>query len=381
MPDQTPGSIAPDGLSGRLIGMTADAQIQVIRAPHPLPNAAAATEPSPVSPLLPSDFVAGSENALPAAVADGPLYARLRKLSPVLFYGPPLVGKTMLTAALLSRLGDEQGRGTLFVSAADFARTAADARRKQQSSAWRQSLGALRAIAFDGIEELSSHPSAQAEFAYVTEDAAKRGVILLGSARTAPGQWPVDDRIISRWSQGLCAAIESPGPAARALLIDRLAAFYGLTVTPPAVRKLAQGLPLTAAETCGRLAPWFAGMTTPKHPDPITPEAAAEFLKSRETEPPALKDIVTVVCREFRVKATDLKSKSRRRSLALARGAVALLARELTDASFNRIGAALGGRDHTTVMNAVRSLQKHCETDKTLKSSVAAARCTLRERQ
>jgi len=329
---------------------------------------------SPAAPLLPRDFVAGPENRLPAAVVDGPLAVHLKTLSPVLFYGPPLVGKTMLMSTLIRRLADARGQGVLQIAAPDFARQAGEVRSRQQLSAWRKALTQLRAIAFDAIEDLGQHPSAQAEFAHLTEDAAKRGVILLGAARTPPAQWPLDDRVASRWSAGLCVPVQRPGPEARALLIERLAAFYQLTTPPQVATKLAAAMPLTAGETCGRLAPWLTSLCEAGGCAEITPALADAFLAAQKTQPPELSEIITAVCRELKLKPAEVKSKSRRRTLALARGAVTLLARELTDASFTAIGQALGGRDHTTAMNAYRSLLKHCESDNVLRESVERVR-------
>jgi chromosomal replication initiator protein len=80
-------------------------------------------------------------------------------------------------------------------------------------------------------------------------------------------------------------------------------------------------------------------------------------------EPLSMRDIAAAVAKYFRLKLADLKSASRQQSLVTARGVAIHLARQLTDLSLEQIGAYLGGRDHTTVLNGLRRTEKLVQSD------------------
>jgi chromosomal replication initiator protein len=106
----------------------------------------------------------------------------------------------------------------------------------------------------------------------------------------------------------------------------------------------------------------FAAALTPAKSAGDT-RAAEQTLHSVATAKPSLHEIIAVVCRYFGLPQKQLKSSSRKQSAVTARATAVYLARELTLASYDQIGHALGGRDHTTIMHNYKKVQRDRQTD------------------
>ena len=133
------------------------------------------------------------------------------------------------------------------------------------------------------------------------------------------------------------------------------------------IGQLAAGLSGTANQLLGALHELWASW--PGKHAPKT-EQAERLLSARASLQAALREIVSVVCKHYGVPRKLLKSSSRRQSAVLARATVVYLARELTEASYEQIGTALGGRDHTTIMHNYRKIQRDLQRDLALHESI-----------
>ncbi|HEX2473484.1 MAG TPA: helix-turn-helix domain-containing protein, partial [Lacipirellulaceae bacterium] len=87
------------------------------------------------------------------------------------------------------------------------------------------------------------------------------------------------------------------------------------------------------------------------------------LLAAKDDRRPTLPEIIALVARHYSVQQKLLKSNSRKQRLVRARATVIYLARELSDASYEQIGRALGGRDHTTIMHNFRKVQRERQHD------------------
>jgi chromosomal replication initiator protein len=180
----------------------------------------------------------------------------------------------------------------------------------------------------------------------------------------------------SRLSAGLAVPLALPGRAARRAILERTLADRGLTLAKGALRTLAEGLPLPAAELVAaalelELSAHVAGR-------PIEPAQVKRFLREREqARTPSLAEIARLTAKCFGLKLADLKSPQRRQPLVAARGVAMHLARQLTDRSLGQIGAYFGGRDHTTVLHGQRRTEKMMKSDPATRHAVSELRKTL----
>ena len=95
---------------------------------------------------------------------------------------------------------------------------------------------------------------------------------------------------------------------------------------------------------------------------------------------PTIREITAVVARNQNVPQSQLKSSSRKQSIVFARGLIVFLARELANLSYEEIGRALGGRDHTTIIHNYRKIAHECETNPQTAQTLESLRRTLLSR-
>lgn len=115
---------------------------------------------------------------------------------------------------------------------------------------------------------------------------------------------------------------------------------------------------------------------------PLTKELAQTALREilhRHSKAITMDDIISHSAKAFNIKPADIKSKKKHKQFALPRQVAMYLARELTEFSYPEIGAALGGKDHSTVIYGTRKIEKKMELDHSLKNMVEGLKKNIRE--
>jgi chromosomal replication initiator protein len=168
---------------------------------------------------------------------------------------------------------------------------------------------------------------------------------------------------------GLTVPLWPPGPEARLLVLQNLAAGQQVHLPRSVAQLLADGLSLTVPELRGALLQLDMQARAQGHA--IDLETAHRFLAGRAARRlPPLKDIAAATARYFSLKLSDLRGPSRRRALVTARGAAMYLARSLTQHSLNQIGEYFGGRDHTTVMHGCHKTASLVKIDPAIRRAI-----------
>jgi chromosomal replication initiator protein len=331
-----------------------------------LESGPAAEEATSAGPFR--EFVGDEENALVKAVESA--LDPGSTCNPLVFSGPTGVGKSLLAQGLaqLWRQRRPEDRVSV-VTGADFARSYAHAVQTDTLADHRAKLATAALVVLDGLEELVKKPAAQQELIYVLDAALAEGVRVIVTSREplSPGG-PFLPGLASRLSAGLVVPLAHPGPAARRVLVVKMVEELGVAITPEAAELLAGELPGTADELRHAL----LQLCEPADEDSrVDEQAVRRFLEERtEQRRPTVNKIAAHVARRFRLKATDLQGKTRRREVVQARGVAMLLARRLTGASYQAVGRHFGGRDHSTVMHACRRITEQLKSDPALKRTV-----------
>jgi len=236
-------------------------------------------------------------------------------------------------------------------------------------------------LLIDDVQFLSHKDSSQDEFFHTfnaLHDAHKQ--IVLTSDRL-PQEIPgLTDRLKSRFTWGLIAEVDPPdletrvailkrkAEAEQVLLPDDVALYLGAHVKTN-VRELEGALLKVAARAS------FASL-------PITIDIARDALQKMLSSSPTGLTIETVqreVAAYFDVKLIDLKGPKRHRAIAHPRAVAMFLARKLTAMSYPEIGSRFGGKDHSTVISAVRKIDRLCTEDPAVRSVVSAIENHLRQ--
>lgn len=314
-------------------------------------------------------FIAGPENRL-VQVAIEALRTETRDISPLVLYGPSGSGKSHLLSGMMGMLLKQ--RPTLNVvstGGSDFAREISAAIRQEVTSPLRARFHSADLFVLEDLQELLHFASAQESLLHLLDVLERQGTMVLLSCRENPLCLEgFSTHLRSRLASGLCVPLVLPGQSTREVLIRGVATQHGRQITDLACQKLAAAFPRGLIELRGVMARLVvdspAGQT-------IDTDAVRGLLQETNSgDRPPLKTIATRVAKYFGLKLVDLKSGSRRHSIVEARSIAMVLARELTDESLKKIGAFFGGRDHTTVMHAIQSIQAKQQKDPALREAM-----------
>jgi chromosomal replication initiator protein len=309
-------------------------------------------------------FVAGPENRLVASAVNrllntATIAAAADKFTPkvLALFGPSGVGKTHLARGLVrhwqEQLGDEI---SLYVTAADFRRYFLQAIDTNTVEEFRRQFRSHRLLAIDDLHQLPADAYLSQELRS-TLDACDEldATVVVTSNRPADTLSNLPPDVRSRLASGLTLQLAAPGFAARMSIIRHASTALGRTLSGDAEQQLANGLRGTAPEVFGALFEFWAAAPTDGTCDATRTQ---RLLAARAARRPTLREIIAVVAKYTNVPQKQLKSGSRKQSIVLARAIVVYLARELSAISYDQIGRALGGRDHSTIMHNFRKIDR-----------------------
>ena len=295
-------------------------------------------------------FVAGEENRLVANTINCFLRPVSSPDTPKLLAlcGASGTGKTHLAQGLVHHWHAQRGaKSALYLTAGDFYRQLLDAIKRDTVVEFRRALRDRELLAIDDLQELSDHAYVSQELRYTLDVMAESGsTIVVTSRRPAYTLANLTPDVRSRLAAGLMLQLAAPGNAARVRIIRRASESLGRPVSGETANRVAESLPGTANDLFGAV---FELCAAPN---------IDQLLAARVARQPQLREIFAAVARYFKLPQAQLKSHSRRKSLVTARAIAIYLARKLTGASYEEIGRALGGRDHTTIIHNNRKIER-----------------------
>jgi len=223
----------------------------------------------------------------------------------------------------------------------------------------------MNTLIIDDIQFFAGKERSQEEFFHTFNALLEGGQqIILTSDRFPKEINGVEERLQSRLGWGLTVAIEPPELETRVAILMSKAEQINLNMPHEVAFFIAKRIRSNVRELEGALKrvnanAYFTGK-------PVTLELVKEALKdllSLQDKLVSIDNIIKTVAEYYKIKVVDILSKRRSRSVARPRQVAMTLAKELTNHSLPEIGAAFGGRDHTTVIHAYRKIKELKETD------------------
>lgn len=311
-------------------------------------------------------FVEGKSNQLGKAAAMQVATNPGRAYNPLLLYGGTGLGKTHLmhAAGNLMREHNPACR-VLYLRSEQFVGSMIEALRAKSMDAFKRRFRSVDALLIDDIQFFAGKDTTQEEFFHTFNALfeAKQQIILTCD-RYPKEVDKLEPRLKSRLGWGLSVAIEPPDFETRAAILLAKAHEKGVIVDENVAMLLAKRIRSNVRDLEGALNTLAARANF--YGKAITPEFAEETLRdllATHAQAVSVSNIQKITAEYFNVRLQDLLSKRRVRSLARPRQMAMTLAKELTDHSLPEIGDAFGGRDHTTVMHACKTIHKLIETD------------------
>ncbi len=323
-----------------------------------------------------SNFVVGPSNQLAHAAAVAAAGGGGRRYNPLFLCGGTGLGKTHLVYAIAHRVYEERpGTRIRYVSAERFTNEFITALQHQRMGEFRTKYRQkCDLLLVDDIQFLAGRVQTQEEF-FHTFNALHNAdrQIVVTSDKYPQALERMEERLVSRFASGLVADIQSPELETRVAILRNKAALEGIKLTDPVAVYLAQAVRSNVRELEGTLIRLAAKSSLTGHEvdmDFVRAELSAAL--SLRTQTLSVEDIQRAVCQHFHLRTSDLTSKDRHKTVAFARHVAMYLCKNRLKCSFPELGRAFGGRDHTTVMSAVRKIGNQREDDPTVRAHLEA---------
>jgi chromosomal replication initiator protein len=344
---------------------------------------------SPLDPRLTFDtFIVGRSNTLAHAAARQVAASRRGDqlmFNPLYVHAGVGLGKTHLLQAV-TWAGNGGDRKVLYLTAERFMYGFVSALRSQNTLAFKEAVRAIDVLIIDDLQFLQGR-STQAEFCHTLNaliDAGRQ--VVIASDRPPADLESLDDRVRSRLAGGLVVEIGSLGEELRLeILKSRIAAACihhpGFEVPTPVLAFIAKSVTHNGRDLEGAVNRLLAHNKLTGQP--VTLEMAEREMRDliRPAEPKRVRieDIQRVVARQYNVSRADLLSSRRTANVVRPRQVAMYLAKVLTLRSLPEIGRRFGGRDHTTVLHAVRKIETLAGNDSVFADEIETLKRLLQD--
>jgi len=327
-------------------------------------------------------FIEGGSNQLAKAaamaVADAPGQT---SFNPLLIYGGVGLGKTHLLQAIGNRvLEDKSNCRAQYTTSEKFTLDFITAIQKNRTSEFSKKHRNIDLLLVDDIQFLQKKEQTQEQFFHTFNELYQQGrQIVLTTDRHPRELYGLKDRLVSRFQSGLIVDIHEPDLETRIAILQSKAEHDELDIPYEILEFIATNIHGNIREMEGALIKLLA-FSSLSHSD-VTMSLARRAL--RETLGRAgpyritIDDIICGVSRTTKISEKKLIGRGRKMEVALARQMAMYLCRELVGASLENVGLHFGGRDHTTVIHACRTIKTRMEKDQEFKEGIKSLRAQV----
>ena len=364
----------------------------VVPAPVPAPPAVPTAGPDVDLPASPLDgrctfdnFVVGKPNELAHAAARRVAEGGPVTFNPLFLYGGVGLGKTHLMHAIAWEVRQRNPEArVLYLSAEQFMYRFVSALRFKEMHGFKEMFRSVDMLMVDDVQFISGKDSTQEEFFHTFNALIEQQKQIVISADRAPGEIDgLEERIRSRLQWGLVVDLHPTDYELRLGILQakaelRLEENPGVVIEPGVMEFLAHRISSNVRVLEGALNRLFAYATLIAQPIDLdmTQECLADILRLSERKV-TIDEIIRKVADHYNLRMSDLLSARRARQVARPRQVAMFLAKTLTSRSLPDIGRRFGGRDHTTVIHAVRKIEELRATDAQIAEDVELLRRML----
>ena len=234
-------------------------------------------------------------------------------------------------------------------------------------------------LVIDDIHFLARRDRTQEEFFHTFNTLFQAGRQIILSSDAPPNEIPdLEDRLVSRFNSGLVARVDRPCYETRIAIVAKKAKLRGITLPDDVIAYIARKIETNTRELEGAITKiqGYAMLNGGKYDLDLARTALGDIIPPSERTV-TIQQIIEQVTRFYNVRLSDLQSKRRHKSVTLPRQVCMYIARQKTRYSLEEIGGYFGGRDHTTVLHAIRAITDYRSTDPTFASHVERIEAAL----
>lgn len=311
-------------------------------------------------------FVEGKANQLAAAAARQVSENPGSAYNPFFIYGGVGLGKTHLMHAIGNQMmKDNPNARVVYLHSERFVADMVNALRHNKIDEFKRFYRSLDALLIDDIQFFANKEQSQEEFFHTFNTLLEGNKqVILTSDRFPKEVDGLEDRLKSRFGWGLTIAVEPPEFEMRVAILLKKASEFGFILPDEVAFFIAKRLRGNVRDLEGALkrVGAFAQFTQQSLTVDLVKEALKDLLALQQ-KMVTLENIQKTVADYYKIRVADILSKRRSRNVARPRQLAMAIAKELTNHSLPEIGDAFGGRDHTTVLHAVRKVKELRESD------------------
>ena len=331
-------------------------------------------EPSTLIPRYTfGSFVVGASNQFAHAACLAVANRPADHYNPLFIYGGVGLGKTHLVNAVGHRLLQRNpGQKVIYTTFESFMNQLIGSLRRDRMNEFKNHYRSIDVLILDDIQFIAGKERTQEEFFHTFNSLYESHKQIIITSDRFPKEIPnLEDRLRNRFEWGLTADIQPPDIETRLAILSKKAEAEEIDLPQDVANFLATNIWSNVRELEGSLTRLgaFASLTKVEITTDLAKEVLRHTLKDNEKQV-TVRNIQKAICEHFDVKISDLKSKRRTKNLALARQMAMYLCRKYTATSFPAIGAEFGGRDHSTVIHASKSIEKKTVSDPSIKATV-----------
>ena len=349
------------------------------RAPTATPFALPGVKPVDVDPHLNDSytferFIEGDCNRLARsaaqAIAEDPGGT---SFNPFLIYGGVGLGKTHLIQAVGNYArANGRARSVRYISSEQFTQEFVHSIQQNRIGEFSQYYRGIDILIIDDVQFFGGKEKTQEEFFHIFNELHQLGKqIILSADRPPKDIVGIEERLLSRFQWGLIADVQPPDFETRVAILNRRAKDDGTKVRPEVIEYIATHVKSNIRELEGALIRLqaHAALTSRE----IDQDLARDVLKDliKEARPQlTIEAIQSVVCDYLGIPEDLVRARTRKREVVQARQVAMYFSKEITNHSLKTIGLHFGGRDHSTVIHAVNSVQDQVDTDPNFREMV-----------
>jgi len=324
-------------------------------------------------------YAAACRIAEPRAIDVPPMY------NPLYVHAAVGLGKTHLLQAMAQAAHESMPR-VVYLTAEKFMTSFVSSLSAQTSIAFKENLRAIDMLIIDDVQFLKG-PSIQQEFCHTLNALTVAGRQVIVAADRPPSELEdLDERVLSRFKGGLCVDIGQLDEGLRVKILEaRIAAVQekqgGFSISPEVIAYVAKTVTTNGRDLEGAVNRLLAHSTLNGEPLTIAMAEAAirDLIRAHDLRRVKIDDIQKLVASHFNVSRAEILSARRTANVVRPRQIAMYLAKTLTLRSLPEIGRRFGGRDHTTVLHAVRKIEELVSKDHNLAEVIELLKRILSE--
>ena len=328
------------------------------------------------------NFVIGGSNRFAHAAAQSVAEMPARRWNPLFVYGDAGLGKTHLLQAIASYVNDNYPAYRVrYVTSETFLNEFIDSMQSGSRDGFKRRYRDIDVLLVDDVQFFQGKQETLEEFFHTFNHLHQTNRQIVLSSDRAPDQIGFEDRLRSRFQQGLLTDIQPPELETRLAILRKKAELETARIPPEVLEFIATNIKDNIRVLEGALirVSAFASLTH----EPITVDRAtqvlADLLSENQPRPITPQLILDEAAAQFGFTVEDLQSKHRQRPLVTARQIAMYVMRELTELSYPNIAREFGGRDHTTVIHAVEKIGALMSKDRQIYDQVTRLMKSVRQ--